>query len=97
MKHIHVHWIHEVLEDPIELYSELDSERNEIRKVEVFRDGRMGFADSAHSSAGTSLGEMPIPDLDEIAADKQFVPREISEAEFQRVWLAAIKSVPRNS
>lgn len=91
MKHIHVHWIHEDLEDPIDLYSELDTERYEMRKIEVFKDGRMGFADSVQSSIGTSLGEMPIPELTEIASDKQFIPREISEVEFERVWQMAIK------
>ena len=63
MNYICVQWHHENQEDPIELYSELDDNREEIRKVEVFRDGHMQFADE-HSQAGdTFLSVEPIPSL----------------------------------
>jgi hypothetical protein len=41
---------------PVVLYSELDDNRFEVRKVEVFRDGRLGYADAVRSSGGTGLG-----------------------------------------
>lgn len=71
------------------LYSELDDERYETRKVEVFDDGHMEWADPSRESATTGLGEVPVPDLAEIGADPQFVPLEISAEEFEAVWTAA--------
>jgi len=68
------------------MYSELDDNRWEIRKVEVFPDGHRGYASAAGSSGGTCLGKEPIPPLPEIAADSQFEPIEISRDEFERVW-----------
>lgn len=41
--YIKVHWIHNFEDDPIFLYSELDSKRNEIRKIEVYKDGKSGM------------------------------------------------------
>src|SRR5258705_13531981 len=43
MQYIRVRWKHALPDEPVELLSELDSESWEVRKVEVFRDGRLGF------------------------------------------------------
>lgn len=68
------------------LYSELDDNRFEVRKVEVFRDGHLGYADAERSSGGTGLGLVATPSLEEIAQDPQFEPVEIEQAEFEAVW-----------
>ena len=47
MKYIKVHWIHDFADEPEMLYSEIDSHDNEVRKVEVFKDGSMGYAKEA--------------------------------------------------
>ena len=86
---IAVRWLHSNSEDPIELYSELDAERNEVRKVEVFADGRAHYADANSSTGDTILGSIPIPSLAEIADDPQFVPHEIAVEEFESIWQAA--------
>jgi hypothetical protein len=78
-------WLHNVRDDPVVLYSELDPERWETRKVEVFRDGSKGWAD-ARNEVRSVLGEAPVPPLSEIAMDPQFQPREISAEEFESVW-----------
>ncbi|WP_353885443.1 DUF6881 domain-containing protein [Acinetobacter bereziniae] len=36
MQYLKVEWMHDFLDEPIFLYSELDKNRNELRKVEVF-------------------------------------------------------------
>lgn len=77
---------------PIELYSELDDQRYECRKVEVFADGRAEFADAVEQTGDTQLGEVPVPPLADIASDSQFVPREISASEFEAVWQSARQS-----
>lgn len=68
MRYLMVRWIHDLCDEPVELYSELDDADYEIRKVEIYRDGRRDFADEASSSGSTMLGEGPLPSLEEIAA-----------------------------
>lgn len=83
-------WKHESPDAPVTLYSELDEERWEVRKVEVFIDGRMGFAEGRRESVGTALGDTPVPSLEEIAAIGEFEPATITRAEFERVWDSAV-------
>ncbi|MBN3794272.1 hypothetical protein G3N99_04600 [Burkholderia sp. Ac-20392] len=84
-----VKWIHSIPSEPIIIYSELDEGRWEIRKVEVYADGRMGYACQLESAGGSGLSKEPIPSLDEISSDSQFKPIEINGSEFERVWSAA--------
>lgn len=89
MDYIRVKWLHANAAYPIWLYSELDSERRETRKVEIWADGRVGYASSADGgieTVDTRLGELPVPLLEEIAKDPEFEPLEISRQEFEQVW-----------
>jgi hypothetical protein len=86
MKYVRVEWKHERPGYPIVLYSELDDARWEVRKVEVFLDGRRGYASADASSGTTELGLAPIPELAEIAQDPQFDVTAITEEEFNEAW-----------
>lgn len=87
MNYVKVKWIHEEKDDPILLYSEIDAERWEKRKVEVFYDGHCGYASASESSGSTYLGEEPVPSLAEIASDPEFEPSEITKEEFEEIWM----------
>ena len=89
MTYILVTWHHDNPDYPVELYSELDDERFEVRKVECFRDGRRCFADAAGHSGNTTLGTAPVPPLNEIASDRQFTAREITKEVFDQAFVAA--------
>jgi hypothetical protein len=95
MEFIKVGWLHSHPDEPILLYSELDKDRWETRKVEVFADGRIGFASETEATpvTKTKLSLEPLPTLDEIALDPQFQPVEISKEEFEKVWSARSSSV----
>jgi hypothetical protein len=86
MMYLRVLWKHSFADEPVELLSELDEARFEVRKVEVFRDGHKGYASNTESERGTELGVEPIPHLAEIASDPQFLPEEISREEFDVAW-----------
>ena len=86
MRYLLVTWIHESPDDPVRLYSELDDASWEVRKVEVFRDGRLGFAGPSESSGSTFLGLEPVPPPEVIALDPQFRPEAITRAEFEPMW-----------
>ncbi|WP_435007488.1 DUF6881 domain-containing protein [Tundrisphaera lichenicola] len=89
MRYIHVTWIHDHPDEPVELYSEIDGDSWEVRKVEVFRDGKASFASRIESNGSSRLGEERIPPIAEIAREEEFQPEEISEQEFERIWNSA--------
>jgi Domain of unknown function (DUF6881) len=84
--YLRVKWKHSFSTEPVLLYSELDGERWETRKVEVFTDGRRDFASASETSGNTRLSKEPLPALEEIASDPQFEPVEITRTEFEEVW-----------
>ena len=88
MKYLKVEWVHSSPDYPTMLYSELDDERWERRRIDVYPDGRWGFADADEEVGGTGLGETPTPPLDEIATNPEFKPVEITHEEFERLWAA---------
>jgi len=96
--YIRVRWLHDFEDEPIDLWSELDRERFETRKLEVFRDGGIGFASASEATHRTWLGEIAVPPVDEIAQDPQFVAEEVSKEEFERRWSArhARRAAPRD-
>lgn len=89
LQYIKVEWLHDNPDEPIVLFSELDEGRWEIRKVEVYADGTMDFADEENSSGNTRLGSLPVPLLNELTSE--FRPQVITAAEFERVWAMAKK------
>lgn len=54
----------------------------ETRKLEFFRDGRVGYACGSRAAYGVELGLAPIPALSELNADPEFVGAMITAAEF---------------
>jgi len=86
MTYIRVAWIHQHADEPVVLYGELDAQRFEVRKIEVFRDGSIGYANAEESTHGTRLGWEPVPELDVIARDPEFSPGEITHEEFEVLW-----------
>jgi hypothetical protein len=89
MSFLAVQWHHTNPEDPIWLYSELNNERWEIRKVEVFADGLHDWAEGGRSTGAAQLSTQPLPPFEEIALQPDFTPREISREEFEVVWRKA--------
>lgn len=79
-------WIHQLDDEPVELWSELDRNRNELRKIEIWCDGRIGYADRHCEKGPTWLAEATVPTLDQIAHDTQFHVQEISPFAFESKW-----------
>jgi hypothetical protein len=88
MRYLKVHWEHQHPDQPHELYSEI-SEGYEVRKVEVFASGRMGFASSTDACGDSHLGESIVPTAKEISAHSEFQAHDISPDEFEEVWIQA--------
>jgi Domain of unknown function (DUF6881) len=86
MRYIKVDWKHDVTGDPVTIFSELDEQLWEQRKIEVFRDGRLGYADKDEEAGGSMLGIEPWPDLEELGREPEFVIEDISKDEFENRW-----------
>jgi hypothetical protein len=68
-------------------------------RSKVFRDGRWGHASQEVHASETRLGEVPVPELDEIARDSQFEPSEITAEEFEAMWrerISRLRTFPLN-
>ncbi len=89
MTYLKVKWNHSFSDEPVLLYSELDRERWEVRKVEVFPSGRMGYAGPGGAIGGTQLSTEPLPSFERIAADPEFEPAVILKTEFDKIWAKA--------
>ncbi len=86
MKYIHVRCLQANEEDPVDSFSELDDQRKEVRKIELFRNGRVGYATGSQEMGGARLGTTPIPEAGEMASDPAFAARAIEAPEFEAVW-----------
>ena len=86
MTYLMCHWIHSITDEPILLYSELNDQRYEVRKVELYADGRTGYATKDVEHDGTGLGLEPIPFTQDIANDPEFVAADIDRDAFEKVW-----------
>ena len=71
-------WVHVIPSEPVAIYSEIDSGRWGRRKAEVYANGSMGGDDENRSIDF-------LPALQEIAADSQFGPDEISKNDLETV------------
>ena len=87
MRYLHIKWVHKDPGAPVHIYSEIGDDSYERRKVEIFKDGRKGYADSSGEYGGTALGSMPVPSLKEIAAQPGFEPKQIPAEEFHDIWM----------
>ena len=73
-------------DEPVLIFSEIGIDSYELRKIEIFRNGRRSYADEGEHSGDTMLSEGPLPSIGEIAADPQFEPFEITSEEFELEW-----------
>ena len=80
-------WFHDFADEPCCIYSELDDERYETRKIEVFKDGTTTRASTEDLKTDPmALGDQPVPSLEEVNAYPEFHVEEIGADEFEDLW-----------
>ena len=94
MRYIDVEWIHDHDDEPVRLVSEIGPDEFEVRKIEIYRDGNVGFADKNREVGNARLGIVEVPSLTEINSQLEFRGSEISCEMFENLWS---KYVPSNS
>jgi len=91
VRYVRVEWHHEKADEPVVLYSEIDPEGWERRKVDAYADGRLDFADDLHEVGTTWLSDQPHDlSVEEIDAMPEFSATEISRDDFEMVWRQAL-------
>jgi hypothetical protein len=86
MKYLKVCWRHINPNEPSEIYCEVDSDGNEIRKVEKWTNKKIGYADKIEERGGTHRAKDKWPSLREINLNPEFQAIEISSEAFEDVW-----------
>ncbi len=86
MKYIRVKWNHTNSDEPIWIFSELEDDGKEIRKLECFMNGFCDFAQPNAHSGTTKLHTTLLPDFSVLGRDPEFIPTEITQQEFEDVW-----------
>lgn len=86
MKYIDIQWLHDLDDEPYRLVSEIDINSFEIRKLEFFSDGVVGYASEIFNTEKTMLGLIEVPSLDQINLDDEFQGKQISKISFERLW-----------
>ncbi len=80
-------WFHDFKDEPCCIYDELDEERYETRKIEIFKDATTTRASTGDLKTDPmALGDQPVPSLEEVNAYPEFHMEEISAAEFEDLW-----------
>jgi len=87
MKYIRLKWNHTNPDEPVWLFSEVDADGKEVRKIECFRNG---FCDVANDKVSSGTARTHDPAATRLSAlarrDPEFVPVEITKEEFEEVW-----------
>lgn len=90
MEYFKASWIHDLKDQPVLFYSELDNDRYEVRKIEIYKDDSFGLAETSFEFGGAALGTMPVPSIEEINSEPEFLAQVISKEEFEKIWTAYI-------
>lgn len=93
MIYLKVAWIHDFLDEPILIYSEINENGDECRKIEIYDDDSFGIASKDIEFGGTALSLEPVPDINTINKDLQFIPNVIPKEEFEYLWNEYIHNI----
>ena len=90
MQYIRVTWARPLPDAPKWVCSEVDDNRRELRRVEIWEDGRRGFACNEFKSESTSLSREPVPSLDAFITSPRLRASALTRDEFESVWREAV-------
>lgn len=87
-----VDWIHNFSDEPCVIYGELRNDLEEVRKIEFYKNGDIGYVQKNGDSYLAFLSEMNWLMKEEIEEDSQFKVTMITQNEFEEVWKKAINN-----
>lgn len=94
MKYIKIHWKHNFPADPEFIYSEIDEDGYEVRKVEIFKNGTSIVYSDKINPDGLAEGEYPsLSDLTFEEDVESMTATEINKDEFCKIWNEKINNL----
>ncbi len=95
MEYMKVILVSESVNVPMMYFLEVDSERWERRKIEIFQDGSSGYASDEFEVNGVFRSEGKIPTFEEMeqSVSVKLFPIKISRDEFEIVWEKVTKNL----
>ena len=86
MEYILVQHTHDEIDEPNKIYSEIDRDRMETRRVEFYPTG-LCFAYGEEHGREEALQQTPFPvDLHELETSEDIIARPISRMIFREIW-----------
>lgn len=93
LEYLMMDWKHDKKKYPVKIYVEIDDQRYETRKIEVFLEGKIGFAfldvEFCEAEGGdTGLGDQKMPELQKLLSRNDTVLKTtiISKEDFELLW-----------
>lgn len=87
MEYVLLEWFHDIEDEPYLIYSEIDNQRYETRKIEVFKNGTYLRCGEEILNSSIDLADIAFPEnIDEINQDKQFHAKYITKKDFEKIW-----------
>ncbi|MFF4487173.1 DUF6881 domain-containing protein [Streptomyces sp. NPDC001544] len=86
MEYWKVDWSHDFQSEPTTFYSEIGGDGYEIRKIQIYWDGRMLKSDKFHESGEIGLSEIPVGAIEDVASQPEFSAALVNQGEFEQVW-----------
>ncbi|GGG68032.1 DUF6881 domain-containing protein [Paenibacillus radicis (ex Gao et al. 2016)] len=71
---------------PQTIYSEIDDFGYEVRKIEKYFDGTVGYASHDREEGKTLLADQMIPTVDELNMENGIRARHLTSDEFKKLW-----------
>lgn len=87
MRYIKVTWVHDFEDEASQYFHELDDYNYETRKIMIYKNGTIEKVSDQLSDENSYLSPEPLPSIEEINNDNQFIAKEILKEEFERLWL----------
>lgn len=85
-RYLKIDWKNGAPADPATYFCEIDDEGWELRRVEIFQNGKMAYADRQLAVGCEGLGLAQVPSLSKIRQDPEIEAWEISENDFDFMW-----------
>lgn len=93
MFYVLLEWSHKWDDEPVQIWSELDDQRCETRKIEVFSHGFRLTYDHEDPRSAAGLADVPFPeDLRKLNAAGPFHASSVSQSDFEGLWSRSIES-----
>ena len=89
MQYLHVMWEHNFIDEPQEIYMELNDERFQERVLEFYKDSKIAYA-TCNYEYNTFLAKEQYPEVNEVNSTEEFYAEKINKEEFEKLWSSKV-------